>query len=666
MNEIEIRKWFDIIQENNLVEIRVFQSKFKTLSGYFKDADTLIEAIRPYSDSAIYFTLNEVNEACYSRTQSNKLILNPSVTTGDKDITKRRWLLIDIDPQRPSDTNSTDNEKSISLSMARAVYLYLEKQGFSYPIVCDSANGYHLLYKIDCYETTEVRDTIKNFLNILSSIFINNTSHVDVSVFNPSRICKLYGTYSRKGNNTKDRPQRISKILTIPDEIKTTSMALITKFVDKNKPQVEYKTAKNNYQPFDVDGFINRHLSVHSDTNYNGIRKVVLKECPFDSNHKAPDAAILIFPNGGFSFNCFHNSCSHYRWQDVRDKFEPKAIDTYNTRDYNIGKKLQELPKISIKEDDFDNMFKPISQIKRVDTSSLVRVKTGIDKIDERIIGCILGEVSLWSGNNGSGKSTLLGQLCINASKDGFIPTIFSGELRDFRIKQWIYLQAAGRLHTKKSPYGNAYYITEQVEQQIDSWIDNNLYVYNNDFGNDYRRIISGMQYQIDKRRSNVFVLDNLMAMDISSLGTDKNDRQTKVILDIVNFAKKNNVHIHIVAHPRKSYGFLRKIDISGSADLTNAVDNVFLVHRVNNDFRKYASDFFSPEVASRYYEFSNVIEVAKNRDIGVEDYLVGTYFEPESKRFLNYPYEYIDYGWKPTQGIMEFNSGINDFDLPE
>ena len=84
----------------------------------------------------------------------------------------------------------------------------------------------------------------------------------------------------------------------------------------------------------------------------------------------------------------------------------------------------------------------------------------------------------------------------------------------------------------------------------------------------------------------------------------------------------------------------------------------------MNNDFRAHAR-FFTDEVASQYYRFSNVVEVCKNRDLGVMDYLVGLYFEAESKRFLNFEYENINYGWIPREQPIDFSQN-NDFDLPE
>ncbi len=97
--------------------------------------------------------------------------------------------------------------------------------------------------------------------------------------------------------------------------------------------------------------------------------------------------------------------------------------------------------------------------------------------------------------------------------------------------------------------------------------------------------------------------------------------------------AQKYDVHIMFVAHPRKAMGFLRLDDISGTADIGNAVDNAFIVHRVNNDFKRLSMQMFGWKADDDLYTASNVIEIAKDRDGGLQDYFIPLYYEVESKR---------------------------------
>ena len=111
MNTNEIRKFYEVIKDNNqLTEIRILDGK-KIYSGYFSSAEDIIKALEGFNSYNIYFTLNRINDACEGRSQVNKITLSYKATTSDNDIINRDWILIDLDPKRPSDTNSTDEEK---------------------------------------------------------------------------------------------------------------------------------------------------------------------------------------------------------------------------------------------------------------------------------------------------------------------------------------------------------------------------------------------------------------------------------------------------------------------------------------------------------------------------------------------------------------------------
>ena len=80
----------------------------------------------------------------------------------------------------------------------------------------------------------------------------------------------------------------------------------------------------------------------------------------------------------------------------------------------------------------------------------------------------------------------------------------------------------------------------------------------------------------------------DLMRLDIRELDRDIYEAQSLFSNSIADFAQNKNVHVHIVAHPRKIMGsIISKMDISGSGDLSNRADNVFGIHRVTPALRE-------------------------------------------------------------------------------
>lgn len=311
-----------------------------------------------------------------------------------------------------------------------------------------------------------------------------------------------------------------------------------------------------------------------------------------------------------------------------------------------INKKMNSLrPKA--KTDIDEPVFLNPSSIKAKDRNLKDIIPSGVDSLDQRIIGFNKGELTIWSGSNGAGKSSILSQLSLAAIDNGFKVAMFSGELSADRVMNWITLQASGKAYAMATKYENYYTIPDNFKSKINQWLDNKLYIYNNNYGTNVLSVIEVVEKCIDDNKIDVLVMDNIMALNLGATSSEKYERQTDLVLRLSQLAKDKKVHIHLVAHPRKSVGFLRKTDISGTADITNAADNVILAHRVNNDFKRNIKEFLGIKDDNPMLRYDNVIEVAKNRDLGVSDLFIGLYFEKESKRFLNTNKEIKRYGWE-------------------
>ena len=136
------------------------------------------------------------------------------------------------------------------------------------------------------------------------------------------------------------------------------------------------------------------------------------------------------------------------------------------------------------------------------------------------------------------------------------------------------------------------------------------------------------------------------MALDLSTFDTDKYEAQTRFVWELKDIAESCNVHIIFVAHPRKAAGFLRLDDISGSGNIANIVDNAFIVHRNNADFQRLSKQMFGWKADNDAYSGTNVMEICKDRENGIQDYFIPLWYEPETKRLKNHQSENIVYGW--------------------
>lgn len=678
IDEQQLRKWWDVFNPSSkLVEIRLLGKN--TYSGYFTNIDTLIAQLRPlldhnnyqyYGAMQAYFTLNEVNEDLYSREQRDVFVKKPKSTTTDGDIVRRRFVLIDLDPQRSAGISASNEEFEKAHMKCVDVYKYLLANGFKEPIITVSGNGYHCYVPCDMPNDDEHNELIKKFLQSLSNIFGGDDVDVDEKVFNPARIDKLIGTWAKKGADSKERPWRISKILKVPSDLTPNDEECFKKIADllpqeEQKPHQQRRTYQGNNQPFDLPTWLTQHGIVYREKKSGDATLYELEWCPWVDTHsdrKKWDSALFVDMQGKITFNCTHSHCKGKTWQDVRLKYEPNAYDrpvyqtqlSYTPRQYAPKKTYEikeEIPELGKK-------WLTMKSIEKLDLTQLKGVKTGYTELDRNIVQLNYGEVTLLSGGNASGKSSWLNSLLLNIANQGVPNALWSGELPERILKTWIQMAAAGKNNLRQSQYGSGkYYVPSNIGAKIDDWMEPLFYIYNSEYGNTWEQIFHDMT-ELLKVGVKVFTLDNLFSLDIDLLEGDRNNKQKELILQIKKFAKVNDVHIILVAHPRKTMAFLRKNDISGTSDLTNAVDNVFIMHRVNNDFFRAGAEFFGEATINMYRGFGNVLEVAKNRMYGIVDLMVGMQYEIESRRFKNTTEENVQYGWEiePTQSTMTFD----------
>ncbi|MEX2169674.1 MAG: YfjI family protein [Pirellulales bacterium] len=323
-----------LFSPGSVVEVRCLTGK-RTTGGYFNDYAALVKAAAGITTGNVYITINEVDPALLAR-RANRIDYADS-TTADHNITHRRWMLVDCDCQRPSGISATDDEHEAAIATARAIGKAMVALGWPKPILADSGNGAHLLFRIDLPND---RESAKLVERLLAQLGIDHDDDaecsprvkVDQTVYNASRICKLYGTVARKGDPTADRPHRLSKLLFVPDAIDVVTREQLERYAGPEPPAPQPKKYQGNghADTFDLRVFIAQNLQVRSEgayTNSNGaVHRWRLETCPLccESDNSA---VVLQYGDGRIGYRCHHNRCLRMSWADLREKFQPGYRD---------------------------------------------------------------------------------------------------------------------------------------------------------------------------------------------------------------------------------------------------------------------------------------------------------------------------------------------------
>ncbi len=165
---------------------------------------------------------------------------------------------------------------------------------------------------------------MKGCLATLDALFSNETVTVDTANHNAARIWKLYGTMSRKGDSTPERPHRRARLLAVPDEVSVVPGERLQHLAGL-LPREEPPQRKNG-PGIDLAAWLLDHgIAVRSTRPWQGGTLFTLAECPFSSAHR--DGAFAVqFANGAVFAGCHHQTCGGgaQRWPELRGMYEHK------------------------------------------------------------------------------------------------------------------------------------------------------------------------------------------------------------------------------------------------------------------------------------------------------------------------------------------------------
>ena len=364
-----------------------------TVGGYFDNEQLLAESAAKLSGKAdgVYITLNPTRRGLLARAANRIRPIADGDGTKDHEVAYRRLLLIDVDSKRDRGISSTDEEHRAAIERGWKVANWLIEQGWPAPVIGDSGNGGHLVYKINLANTEEAKQLVKRVLEVLAQRFNDDKVTIDTACANASRLSKLYGTLACKGDDIPERPHRRASLLSVPAEWSVVSRELLAKVADEvaadsalpGSPPVEQASGN----PELLARLERYQLQVKRLESYRDGHRYILASCPFDSAHcGGTSVAVIQYGNSDIIFKCQHESCRNKKWSDVVRLHEPKAV---------VNKK---------------NAVPDDSQLSKIVISELPDVRSrAAEKVEFLVPGLLVKDaLTLITGPPASGKTTLV------------------------------------------------------------------------------------------------------------------------------------------------------------------------------------------------------------------------------------------------------------------
>ena len=317
INKESVQKILSILNNHGVdkINIRSFGGERTTNSIFLtNESEDILKHIELIDSKAnIHTTFNYFN-------------IDNKESVGDIDIERIKFILLDIDPVRPSGTASTDKQKAEAKRVFDNCLQYLEDNSIQYYYTFDSGNGYHALIPIDIECTKENSRIIKELLYHLDSKFSSERAHVDKSVHNPARITRLYGTLNTKGIQNGPEYCRISKFLYDKADGNTNDFNSVKSIISKNKVEdinIDNLMTRKPYLLIKdpMEWLSSHNLTVEKIKDLDGACLYKFDRCPMRDHHN-PDKGhyFIVKENNKCYFGCHHDSCGN------------QNIHTFNTK----------------------------------------------------------------------------------------------------------------------------------------------------------------------------------------------------------------------------------------------------------------------------------------------------------------------------------------------
>ncbi|RKY95729.1 MAG: hypothetical protein DRQ06_03040 [Candidatus Hydrothermota bacterium] len=206
-NESDVRDFYRLLNHRHLTEMRFLKRGLFPAWKIVRSEDEFVEAARKWNGKRnVYAGLRDRRPDL--RRPANMY-----------DIVGLQLTVLDIDPIREAEVPSTEEELKRAEEMALLIADWFEEKGFLRPSIGMTGNGFALYFSMPYLEINDenrfdVADRLSEFERGVRRVFREDLRRLGCqidSMYDLPRIGKVLGSLNVKGEDTPERPWRLSR-----------------------------------------------------------------------------------------------------------------------------------------------------------------------------------------------------------------------------------------------------------------------------------------------------------------------------------------------------------------------------------------------------------------------------------------------------------------------
>ncbi len=270
-----------LLTDNSLVEVRHKTHRWR--SFWFDDKARLVSFLRDHDGVGDFYTsLNRPKP----RIARNGAVEQKPICNDD--VMRITRLPFDFDPERATGTTSTDGQLEAARVARDRLVSALGAREWPIPLLAMSGNGHHAQYRIAMPNSRETAEMLEVIYRGLRGDVETAAVKFDITVRNPGRIFRAYGSVNRKGAGPYRRttvwiPPRWRQVTRKQVEQLANRYAKTTKSVtiESRKVTAPMVIGKGDYTTLSVASWFAAHDAYigQLDAGKHAVR------CPWASQH---------------------------------------------------------------------------------------------------------------------------------------------------------------------------------------------------------------------------------------------------------------------------------------------------------------------------------------------------------------------------------------------
>lgn len=300
------------------------------------------------------------------------------------------------------------------------------------------------------------------------------------------------------------------------------------------------------------------------------------------------------------------------------------------------------------------------SDVKQFDMSEVEGFTSGFSELDNALDKFYVGTTNILTGISGSGKSSFLSSVICKSVEQGFPVFVYSGELSNPSLKNWIDCVHAGQRNINQyQGVGSKYYrIRTTAYDRINAFYKGQIFFYRDGFDQKASSVLSTMESVVRRYGVKTIIIDNMSSIDLESDDKNKYIKQDEFIRNVINFSKRWQVDAWVVIHPKKM-DMVRRMsifDLQGVVSAVNLAHRVISLYRVQPKEKEGLINNRTGKVITPPNPWDVELEILKDRFGSGTGKKVGLYYDIPSRRFFDsyetlnhqYAWDQADYGTAP------------------